>query len=140
MLAQQITLVKNSWRIFQAIDPVLVGDVFYSKLFMSAPKLRHLFSTSKEEQSKKLIDMLSVLVGRLDRLNELKEDIRQLAIRHTGYGVKPEHYRAVGSSLLWTLETGLGKEWTDDTRDAWQACYALIADTMIDAAVANVRK
>jgi nitric oxide dioxygenase len=139
MLAQQVSLVKNSWRIFQAIDPVLVGDVFYTKLFMSAPKLRHLFSRSKEEQSKKLIDMLSILVGRLDKLNELMEDIRDLAIRHAGYGVKPEHYKAVGLSLLWTLETGLGKDWTGDTRDAWLACYSLIANTMIEAAASNAK-
>jgi len=78
--------------------------------------------------------MLSVIVGRLDRMDELTEDIRQLAIRHVKYGVKPEHYRTVGIALLWMLEQGLGKDWTDDVRDAWTACYAMLSQTMIDAA------
>jgi len=133
MTTQQVLLVKNSWKIFQAINPVLVGDVFYTKLFMTAPKLRHMFSISKEEQSKKLIEMLNVIVGRLNRLDELTDDIKQLAIRHAGYGVKPEHYNAVGAASLWTLEKGLGKDWTKEVEDAWVACYTILADTMINA-------
>lgn len=133
MTDQQISNVKNSWKIFQAINPVLVGDVFYSKLFRIAPKLRHMFSTTTEEQSKKLVEMLNIIVGRLNRLDELTEDIRQLAIRHAGYGVKPEHYTVVGTALLWTLAKGLGKDWTKDVEDAWVACYSLLADTMINA-------
>jgi len=134
MTAQQINFVKNSWKVFQTIDPVLVGDVFYSKLFITSPKLKHLFTISTEEQSKKLVEMLNVIVGRLDRIEELTEDIRQLAIRHVGYGVKPEHYRSVGFALLWMLEQGLGKDWSDDVKDAWTACYAMLSQTMIDAA------
>jgi hemoglobin-like flavoprotein len=133
MTTQQVSHVKNSWKIFQAINPMLVGDVFYSKLFMIAPKLRHMFSITKEEQSKKLIEMLNIIVGRLNSLDELTEDIKQLAIRHVGYGVKPEHYTIVGAALLWTLEKGLGKDWTKDVADAWTACYSLLADTMINA-------
>jgi hemoglobin-like flavoprotein len=131
MDSHQISLVKSSWKIFQAINPVIVGDVFYTKLFMMAPRLRHLFGQPKEEQSKKLIDMLSIVVARLDRLDELSEDIRQLALRHAGYGVKADHYAIVGSALLWTLETGLGNEWTGEIKDAWEACYTMLAETMI---------
>jgi hemoglobin-like flavoprotein len=133
MTAHQVLLVKNSWRIFQAINPLLVGDVFYSKLFITVPRLQHMFRISKEEQSKKLIEMLNIIVGRLDRLNELTEDIKQLAIRHVGYGVKPEHYDAVGSALLWTLEQGLGKDWKPEVKDAWVKCYSTLADIMINA-------
>lgn len=134
MTAQQVSLVKNSWKIFQKIDPVLVGDVFYSRLFSAAPKLQHMFSVSKTEQSKKLIEMLNIIVGRLDRLDELTNDIKQLAIRHVGYGVKPEHYDAVGNALLWTMEQGLGKDWNEELNGAWTACYALLSKTMIAAA------
>lgn len=134
MTAQQVSLVKNSWKIFQTIDPLLVGDVFYSKLFMTSPKFRHMFTISKEEQSKKLIEMLNVIVGRLDRIEELTEDIRQLAIRHVSYGVKAEHYDAVGATLLWTMEQGLGLDWNEKVKEAWEACYMLLSKTMIDAA------
>jgi hemoglobin-like flavoprotein len=137
MTAQQVNLVKNSWKLFQAISPELVGDVFYSKLFMAVPKVRHLFYITTKEQSKKLVEMLNVIVGRLDRFHELTEDIRQLAIRHTGYGVKPDHYMAVGDALLWTLEQGLGKDWNEEVKDAWAACYSILSKTMIDAAGYN---
>jgi hemoglobin-like flavoprotein len=67
MNTEQTGLVKRTWKIFRDIDPVLIGDVFYSKLFLEAPHVKHLFKIPREEQSKKLIEMLSVIVGRLDR-------------------------------------------------------------------------
>jgi len=37
------------------------------------------------------------------------------------FKVERAHYDAVGETLLWTLETGLGKAWTEDVdvADAW---------------------
>jgi hemoglobin-like flavoprotein len=134
MTTQQVNLVKTSWKMFQDISPTLIGDVFYSKLFMAVPKVRPMFHITTEEQSGKLIEMLNVIVGRLDRLHELSEDIRQLAIRHVSYGVKAEHYQPVGDALLWTLAQGLGKDWNDEVKDAWATCYRLLSQTMIDAA------
>ena len=133
MTDEQISLVKKSWKIFRDIDPAIVGDVFYSKLFVKAPHVKHLFKNSKEEQSKKLIEMINTIIGRLDRLDELTEDIRQLAIRHVQYGVKPVHYAIVGDTLLWTLQQGLGNDWNNETASAWKACYKILSDTMIQA-------
>ena len=133
MTTQQVSLIKNTWKVFQTIDPVLVGNVFYSKLFLTDPKLRRMFNVSKDEQSKKLIEMLNIIVGRLDRLDELTEDIKQLAIRHVSYGVKPKHYDVVGNALYWTLEQGLGKDWNENVKEAWTDCYVLLSQTMIDA-------
>ena len=133
MREEQISLVKRTWSIFREIDPVLVGDVFYSKLFFDMPHLKHLFHGSKAEQSKKLIEMLSVIVGRLDNLSELAEEIKQLAIRHVQYGVKEHHYKAVGTALLWTLQQGLGKDWNKEVSEAWAACFQILSSTMINA-------
>ena len=112
----------------------LTGDVFYSKLFIEVPHVKHLFKTSREIQSKKLIDMLSLIVGRLDRLDELTEEIKHLAIRHVDYGARPEHYHGVGAALIWTLKQGLGADWTAEVEDAWINCYKILSDTMIKAA------
>lgn len=119
---------------FRDISPVLIGDVFYSKLFMAVPKVRSMFHLTTEAQSRKLVEMLNAIVGRLDKLHELSEDIRQLAIRHAGYGVKPDHYVPVGDALLWTLQQGLGKDWNEEVKDAWTTCYRLLSQAMIDAA------
>lgn len=133
MTTEQIVLVKKSWSIFREIDPVLVGDVFYSKLFFDMPYLEKLFHTPKDEQSRKLIEMLSVIVGRLDRLEELTEEIKQLAIRHVQYGVKEQHYKAVGAALLWTLRQGLGNDWNEKVNEAWATCFQILSETMINA-------
>ena len=134
MTAEQIALVKKTWKIFREMDPVLIGDVFYSKLFIDVPHVKQLFRIPRPEQSKKLIEMLSAIVGRLDRLDELTEDIRQLATRHVGYGVRAEDYKAVGRALIWTLQQGLGSDWDDDVAAAWTCCYKILSDTMINAA------
>lgn len=134
MTEEQILVVKKTWKIFREIDPVLIGDVFYSKLFVDLPEVKHLFKIPRPQQSKKLVDMLSMIVGRLDRLDELTEDIRQLAIRHVNYGVKVSHYRAVGEALIWMLRQGMGRDWNKEVEAAWKACYKMLSDTMIDAA------
>ena len=134
MTEEQIQVVKKTWKIFREIDPVLIGDVFYSKLFVDLPEVKHLFKIPRPEQSRKLIDMLSVIVGRLDRLDEITEDIEQLAIRHVTYGAKPEHYKAIGRTLIWTLKQGLGVDWTPEVEEAWISCYKTLSDTMIKAA------
>ena len=131
MTDEQITLVKNSWKIFRKVDAGLIGDVFYSKLFCDNPQLRSMFPASMKHQHKKLIDMLSVIISRLDDLSELLHDMKMMASRHENYGVKPQHYRMVGNALLWTLKRGLGNDWNDDLQEAWTAAYTKLAETMI---------
>jgi hemoglobin-like flavoprotein len=133
MTEEQIALVKNSWKMFRNVDAAVVADVFYSKLFFENPKLRQLFPASMQHQYKKLIDMLSVIISRLDKFDEVTKDIKAMAVRHEQYGVKPHHYRLVGNALLWTLERGLGNYWNDELNAAWFACYTALAETMIDS-------
>jgi nitric oxide dioxygenase len=129
----QIHIIKKSWKTYRNMDPVLVGDVFYSKLFMSYPQVKSMFHISKAEQSKKFVEMLNVIVARLDKWHELDEEVRQLGQRHAQYGVKAQHYTAVGEALLWTLEQGYGPEWTPELREAWQACFDELSSTMQQA-------
>jgi hemoglobin-like flavoprotein len=116
------------------MDPQLIGDVFYSRLFQQMPSFKPMFKNSMTEQYAKIVDMLSLIVSKLDRLEQLSDEISQLAIRHIQYGVRPAHYKIVGDALLWTLKNGLGKDWTPDTAEAWETCYKLLSDTMIRAA------
>ena len=133
LTVEQIQLVKSSWGPFRRIDPKLVGDVFYSKLFMEHPGLRRLFPKDMDEQYLKLLAMVNLIVGRLNQLDKLTDDISDMARRHVSYGVKAEHYTAVGDALLWTLEQGMGRDWVPEVQQAWAACYSVLADTMINA-------
>lgn len=122
---------------FRSIDPILVGDAFYSKLFTDTPALRKMFPKNMNEQYRKLMDMLSTVVARLDNINELTDDIAAMAQRHIQYGVRPAHYKLVGKALLWTLEQGLGNDWTPEVQAAWIKCYTILSDTMINASSGN---
>ena len=59
-----------------------------------------------------------------------------LARRHLAYGVKDQHYDSVGAALLWTLEQGLGEQWTPEVKGAWSAAYGTLAGVMRAAAAA----
>ncbi len=134
MTTEQIELVKHSWKMFRGIDPAVVGDTFYSKLFLENPSLRKMFPKNMEMQYRKLLDMLNLIVTRLDRMEEINDEIVAMAKRHINYGVRPGHYRLVGSALLWTLKQGLGRDWNEDLNEAWTVCYAKLSGTMISAA------
>jgi hemoglobin-like flavoprotein len=140
MTQEQILLVKKSWRLFRNIDPAIVGDLFYSKLFADNPSVKKMFPTDMRLQYVKLIDMLSSIVSRLEQLDTVSEEIAAMARRHVKYGVRPAHYKLVGKALMWTLEKGLGNDWNDDLKEAWHNCYSLLSTTMIEAAETRVEK
>jgi len=77
--------------------------------------------------------MLSYVVHRLDKENELREEIQKLAQRHSGYGAKPEHYKLIGDTLIWSLKNNLGAGWNPQTETAWKNAYALVSGLMIDS-------
>jgi hemoglobin-like flavoprotein len=131
MKPEQIKLVKKTWKILMGINPKIIGDAFYSKLFTDHPAIRKLFPSDMNQQYIKLVDMLTSIIMNLDHLESASEEIIAMSNRHTGYGVKPAHYEMVGSALLWTLQKGLGAEWSNDIENAWIACYQSLADTMI---------
>lgn len=133
MTEAQIILVKKTWKAFRGISPATVGDLFYSKLFSDNPALRKMFPSDMQQQYQKLIDMLNAIVIRLDKLDELTDEIAAMAQRHVEYGVRPAHYKLVGKSLLWTLQKGLGTDWNEEVKNAWDTCYKILADTMINS-------
>ncbi|AXY72876.1 hemoglobin [Paraflavitalea soli] len=131
MTKKQIQLIQRSWRLFQQIKPTIVGDVFYSKLFVISPSLQKMFGTDMNAQHEKLMEMLSLIVTRLDNLDVISAEITDLAVRHIKYGVIPAYYKMVGEALLWTLEHGLGNDWNEELKEAWEACYKKLAAAML---------
>ena len=133
MTPEQITLVKTSW---EKVVPISekAAELFYGKLFELDPSLKSLFTSDMIEQGKKLMKMINTAVNGLDRLDAIVPAVQDLGRRHVGYGVKDEHYETVGAALLWTLETGLGDDFTPEVKESWVTVYTLLADTMKSAA------
>lgn len=133
MTPAEINLVKDS---FRKLVPIAdqAAALFYARLFELDPSLRPLFRGDMAEQGRKLMTMIATAVGSLDRLDTIVPAIRTLGARHAGYRVTDEHYATVGAALLWTLEKGLGPEFTTEVRAAWTTTYTLLANTMMEAA------
>ena len=133
MTPEQIKLVQSS---FQKVVPIkeAAGKLFYARLFELDPGLRPLFPESLEEQIQKLMSTIAVAVGSLHKLGEIVPVVEALGQRHAGYGVVDSHYDTVGAALLWTLEQGLGKEFTPEVKAAWAETYGILAATMKEAA------
>lgn len=129
---ETIVLVQMS---LKNIAPIAdqIGATFYARLFETHPELRPLFAEDIAPQSKKLVQMLAMVVNGLHRLNALKPAIEDLARRHEDYGVVPEHYPVVGKTLIWALEQGLGDAFTPDVKRAWIIAYRTLSRTMIAA-------
>jgi hemoglobin-like flavoprotein len=125
-------LVRDS---FAKIAPnaEAAAGVFYDRLFVLDPSLRPLFKDDITKQGRKLMTMIGTAVANLDRLDTIVPAVQDLGRRHAGYGVAPSHYQTVAAALLWTLEQGLGDEFTSETRQAWVECYTTLASTMQQA-------
>jgi hemoglobin-like flavoprotein len=136
MTNAQKDLVQQSWAQVMPISHT-AATLFYSRLFILDPNLRHLFrSPDMAEQGRKLMQMLTVVVKGLDRLDQLIPAVQALGRRHTGYGVRDYHYETVAEALLWTLQQGLGEAFTAEVRQAWVEAYTVLADVMKAAAAA----
>src|ERR1700749_1173251 len=133
MTPDQIKLVQQS---FAKVAPISeqAAVLFYDRLFEIAPAVRAMFPNDMTEQRRKLMATLAIVVNGLSNLEMILPAASALATRHVAYGAKPEHYPVVGQALLWTLEKGLGNDWTPAVADAWTTAYATLSSFMITQA------
>ena len=133
MTPDQVQLVQQS---FAKVVPIseLAAVLFYDRLFEVAPSVKSLFPADMVEQRKKLMATLAVVVGGLGNLESILPAASALAVRHVSYGARAEHYPVVGGALLWTLEKGLGDDWTPEVSAAWTAAYRTLSGYMISEA------
>ncbi len=133
MTPSQIDLVQES---FRKVAPIAdtAAELFYGRLFEIAPQVKPLFRGDMKQQGKKLMGTLAVVVGGLRDLPSILPAAQSLARRHVDYGVKAEHYPPVRAALLWTLEQGLGADFTPEVEAAWSDAYGLLSSVMIEAA------
>ena len=133
MTPEQIKAIQES---FAKVVPISeqAAALFYGRLFEIAPSVKPLFRGDMTEQGRKLMATLAVVVNGLTNLETILPAASALAKRHVGYGVKPIHYPIVGEALLWTLERGLGADWTPELAEAWADAYGVLSDYMIGEA------
>jgi hemoglobin-like flavoprotein len=130
MTPDQVKAIQES---FAKVVPISgqAAALFYGRLFEIAPAVKPLFRGDIEEQGRKLMGMLGAVVNGLGDLETILPTASALAKRHVDYGVKPADYEPVGEALLWTLQRGLGAQWTPEIEAAWTEAYTVLADFMI---------
>lgn len=126
---EEIRRVQASW---EKCVPIAdkAAELFYGRLFQLDPTLRSMFPADMTEQGKKLMQMITVAVRSLNRLESILEDVQALGARHGEYGVQDDHYDTVAAALLWTLSQALGDEFDARLEAAWTNVYTILASAM----------
>lgn len=129
---QQRKLLRGSWARV-AMDPDFTAQLFYGRLFTQRPDLRAMFGTDIKVQGRKLMDTLNYVIDHLDQPETLAAPVRDLGVRHKGYGAVMADYDDVGAALIWSLQNVLGDNFKQDAEVAWATAYGQIASAMTDA-------
>jgi hemoglobin-like flavoprotein len=116
--------------------------MFYDRLFEQFPFVRSMFPDNMEAQYRKLFNAVSLVVKCLDDVEALAPVLKDLGVRHAGYGVVRAHYEAVTECFLWTLNSYIfammpgnnAIAWVLDIADAWDWALTFIGTIMADAA------
>ncbi|MBV8744871.1 MAG: hemin receptor, partial [Xanthobacteraceae bacterium] len=113
MTPEQVKSIQES---FAKVAPIAdtAAALFYNRLVEIAPEVKPLFRGDMTEQGRKLMKTLTVVVNGLGNLQTILPAASALAKNHVAYGVKSSHYAPVGEALLWTLQRGLGSDWTPE--------------------------
>jgi NAD(P)H-flavin reductase/hemoglobin-like flavoprotein len=107
---------------------------FYSDLFIRHPEMRELFPISMKSQREHLIGALAQIAAQVDRVDELSAFLEALGRDHRKFGAIPEHYEALGRTLMTTMAHFTGEGWTADLASDWEEAYAMVAKVMLAAA------
>ncbi|MFI6050951.1 globin domain-containing protein [Streptomyces violascens] len=109
---------------------------FYSHLFWHNPGLRALFPSgpeAMERQRDRLFAAITEVMGRLGDPS-LPAYLRALGRDHRKFLAAPEHYAAVGASLLAAFARAAGGAWTAEVEKVWCQTYSVMAETMLEGA------
>lgn len=138
MTEAQLAHVTRTWAIVDTIKDTAAA-MFYKRLFEIDSTAEPLFARVKREsdmksQGRLLMKMIGDCVALLHDTPALIALLKRSGARHVKFGIKDPHYDSVGAALLWTLEQGLGKEWTPEVAASWKVVYGVIADNMKEGA------
>lgn len=131
-VAAMVKLVRDTWRMVEPYLPE-IAEYFYSMLFTLAPETRDAFPINMEVQRDRLVRALLHIIQLVDRPEDLAPFLHHLGTDHRKFGVAPQHYEALGTSLLAALKAHLGEAWTPEVERAWAEAYTIIARAMQEA-------
>lgn len=128
-----IDVVKSTAPVLE-VHGVTITSVFYKNMFKNHPELLNIFNHANQSQGRQqtaLANMVYAAAKNIDQLENVLPEVVQVAHKHRGLGVKPEHYPIVGKYLLGAIKEVLGDAATDEIIEAWSEAYGVIAQAFI---------
>ena len=135
MLSQKtIDIVKSTVPALQAHGKTIT-TTFYKRMFEAHPELLNIFNHVNQKQGRQQTALANTVLAAaqyIDNLEAIVPVVVQIAHKHRGLGIKPEHYPIVGEFLLKAIKEVLGEAATDEIINAWAEAYGAIAQAFID--------
>lgn len=129
MTSTDIALIQNSYRqLIHVSDQA--GAIFLARLFELDPSFRAQFQGDLHTQSSQMIQGLRYFVTCLDELPQTLSALRQAGLDHSDDLIPESHYQHYCDALLWALAKCLGRNFTEEVRNAWAKAYWMLAESM----------
>lgn len=130
-LGFDVRLIRDSFNLLAPHGEELVRK-FYDRLFEQFPQVQPMFeNTTQQEQEKKLLSALGLVVSSLEKGEFPAETLQRLGAKHQDYGALPAHYDAVAQVLLSVMQDMAGPAWTASIAQAWGKALGAIKDEML---------
>jgi len=130
----ELDTVRESFRrLLPVAEPLATR--FYALLFSRNPELLALFEgVSFEDQKRRLVRALALVVRHMERPEFLGPYLRGLGALHVAYGVEERSYPAFADCLVDALAETRGPAWSPEEERAWRGAIRTISETMIAGA------
>ena len=137
-MESDIQMLRDSFRRLTPRADRLANN-FYDALFDRYPSTLPLFAGVRfDEQKRKLLRSLALVVRHIEQPDFLDAYLQGLGAIHVAYGVRAEHYPAVGECLLFALAETAGKTWSANEEAVWRRAFGMISETMLAGAAKMV--
>ncbi len=127
MTERQTLLLKTSWR-HALINQPESERIFFTRLYQVAPD----FSERLQLHVQRFINSLTLIITKLDDVEEMIQEMYEMAKRLNAHGASPDHFVITGECLIRALKEINGKAWTKETEEAWFAVYGLFCSASIE--------
>jgi len=129
--ADPVFLIQSTFEIIAPKADAFATD-FYRRLFALHPEIEPLFARVEMPTMRlMLMRMISVTVRGLHNLPKILPDLRALGMRHSSYGVRPEHFDFAEDALLHALAIHLAEEFRPEVKQGWRDVFGLIRRAML---------
>lgn len=130
-MALEVDALRTSFGMAIERQPALT-HVFYEDLFGRYPQARQLFSRQPlDVQERMLAETLVAALDHLEDADWLSVQLAALGAKHADYGVTEEMYGWVAETLVGTLGTAVGDDWTPGYEAAWRDALTAVAGLML---------